>query len=33
MTVGKHVQIGQGVRIRESIVLEGAVLQVNCVLI
>ncbi|XP_062611541.1 mannose-1-phosphate guanyltransferase alpha-A-like isoform X2 [Saccostrea cucullata] len=29
VSVGKHAVIGEGVRVRESIVLEGAVLQVN----
>ena len=29
MTIGRHVTVGEGVRVRESIILEGATLQVR----
>ena len=31
VTIGKHVTVGAGVRVRESMVLEGSVLQVGTV--
>jgi UDP-3-O-[3-hydroxymyristoyl] glucosamine N-acyltransferase len=29
VSIGKYVNIGEGVRVRESIILEGATLQVS----